>query len=413
MKTNTAADEMPPHKYPYALNVRSVKSLQTRPGYDLLFATEIDITVTCPLPSGEVGIPYTEVLTVLGGVPPYTWTISAGSLPNGLSLATNGTISGTPTTGQTSSFQIHLSDVNGSAVTKNCSMTITAAVAITSVCPLPDGQFSQAYDQQLTASGGTGTLVWSITSGALPGGLSMDSSGHITGTATTPQVSTFTIHVVDALGSADSKSCQITISAGCFDFSDNFNRADGPLGSDWLVTVFTSGVVPQVIGNQFSGSAVSTAEVVNAPATNTTGYAQCDWTSYNSLDWGGPMVLRADSGVNHNWYVMTPTITVVGPNFVERIQIIKNFSGLHTILAQFDITLGPVCCPGAVPVTCRLEFAVSGGNTVLNGYVNGVLQMTVTDTVNALTTGKPGISLDTTTAGTPNTWDNFVCHTCP
>lgn len=45
LKTNTAADEMPPTKYPYARNVRHVKSLQTRPGYELLFDTNPPVSV--------------------------------------------------------------------------------------------------------------------------------------------------------------------------------------------------------------------------------------------------------------------------------------------------------------------------------------------------------------------------------
>jgi large repetitive protein len=50
-----------------------------------------------PLPAGTVGVPYSFTLTASGGVPPYTYGISSGTLPAGLSLVVD-TVTGTPTT---------------------------------------------------------------------------------------------------------------------------------------------------------------------------------------------------------------------------------------------------------------------------------------------------------------------------
>ncbi|PYU17737.1 MAG: hypothetical protein DMG29_00255, partial [Acidobacteria bacterium] len=49
------------------------------------------------LPGGQVGTLYQTQLTATGGKQPYRWTLAAGALPGGLSLASNGLISGTPT----------------------------------------------------------------------------------------------------------------------------------------------------------------------------------------------------------------------------------------------------------------------------------------------------------------------------
>lgn len=48
------------------------------------------VTTTSPMPGGQVGIPYNQSLSATGGAPPYTWAVTAGSLPAGTSLAASG-----------------------------------------------------------------------------------------------------------------------------------------------------------------------------------------------------------------------------------------------------------------------------------------------------------------------------------
>src|SRR5713101_8034549 len=71
---------------------------------------------TSSLPDGTVGSPYSAALAAAGGSPPYTWALTAGSLPAGLSLATStGAISGTPTTAGTSSFTVQVTIASAGA----------------------------------------------------------------------------------------------------------------------------------------------------------------------------------------------------------------------------------------------------------------------------------------------------------
>jgi Putative Ig domain len=65
---------------------------------------------TGSLPDGTVNVPYSQNLQANSGVPPYSWSIVAGTLPVGLSLAPNGVISGTPIVTQTSSFTVQVVD---------------------------------------------------------------------------------------------------------------------------------------------------------------------------------------------------------------------------------------------------------------------------------------------------------------
>ena len=58
--------------------------------------------LTTSLPDGTQAVAYSETLAATGGSDGYTWSISAGSLPDGLALSGSGTISGTPTAAGTS-----------------------------------------------------------------------------------------------------------------------------------------------------------------------------------------------------------------------------------------------------------------------------------------------------------------------
>ena len=85
---------------------------------------------TTSLPNGTLGVPYTTTtLQATGGVLPYTWSLAAGSgpLPAGLTLALNGTISGTPTGTTTGNFPItvQVADSEVPPMMQNASLSIT------------------------------------------------------------------------------------------------------------------------------------------------------------------------------------------------------------------------------------------------------------------------------------------------
>jgi hypothetical protein len=86
---------------------------------------------------------------------------------------------------------------------------IPAPVITTTV--LPGGIVGNAYSQAVEYTGGASPLTWSITSGSLPAGLSLNSStGVISGTPTTVGTSTFTVKVVDANSASSSQSFSVT-----------------------------------------------------------------------------------------------------------------------------------------------------------------------------------------------------------
>ena len=137
---------------------------------------------TSSLVAGTVGTAYSQALGASGGVPPYSWTVSVGTLPSGLTLSAGGTISGTPGTAGTSNFTVKVTDSASGITTKALSLTINPAALSISTASLPAGTVGTAYSQALGASGGLPPYSWTVSVGTLPAGLTLSAGGTISGT---------------------------------------------------------------------------------------------------------------------------------------------------------------------------------------------------------------------------------------
>ena len=92
----------------------------------LSIAIPVDLSVTTSsLAGGVVGTAYSQTLTAAGGAAPYSWSLSSGTLPTGLSLGSGGAISGTPTTAATSNFTVRVTDAQTPADTATRALSIT------------------------------------------------------------------------------------------------------------------------------------------------------------------------------------------------------------------------------------------------------------------------------------------------
>jgi hypothetical protein len=165
------------------------------------------------LPNGTVGSGYSQTISASGGFPGYTYQTTSGGLPTGLSLnGSTGLLSGTPSAGGTSSFTVTATDSSGNTGSRAYSLAINGAVTL-SPAALPNGTVGAAYSQTVSASGGTGTgYSYSVSSGALPAGLSLNAStGLVSGTPTTATSYSFTIRAVDSGSNAGSQAYNVTI----------------------------------------------------------------------------------------------------------------------------------------------------------------------------------------------------------
>ena len=182
--------------------------------FPITIVSTLGITTTS-LPNALVSSPYSQALAATAGTAPYTWTLASGALPPGLSLS-GSTISGTPTTAGTYNLTVQATDSSTpshQSATQALSIYVNSPVSV-ATASLAGGLVTTAYSQSLAASGGTPGYTWSITTGALPNGLSLNSSGNIFGTPTTAGTANFTVQVTDStspLHQTATKALSITI----------------------------------------------------------------------------------------------------------------------------------------------------------------------------------------------------------
>jgi hypothetical protein len=215
-------------------------------GNTTLFWEIVDTTVEIiispeTLPNGRRNIPYIPTnLTATGGVEPYTWSVSYGSLPAGMTLAANGRISGTPTSIGSSMFAATVVDSDDNAMFKVYKLNVEAVPIQITPTVLASAVKNVPYTANIVALDGQPPYVYSIFSGFLPVGLTLSNSGVISGTPTTVGTSNFAVKATDLNTNFATKSYALQVQDAALNISPAF-LDNGKLNSYYELTFSTSG----------------------------------------------------------------------------------------------------------------------------------------------------------------------------
>jgi hypothetical protein len=152
------------------------------------------------------GVPYSLALSAAMKTGPTTtappssplaWTVVSGQLPPGLTLgASDGVLSGTPTTVGSYPFTVRAALIDGRADTKALQIDVKAPVAIAPQTTRRS-EIGVPFQLALAASGGSGTYTWTLSSGTLPPGVALAATGTITGTPRAAGTFPFTATATD------------------------------------------------------------------------------------------------------------------------------------------------------------------------------------------------------------------------
>ncbi len=183
-------------------------------------ARSYTIVIACPtialtpatLPNATVNSAYNQTLTATPVGNSYSYAVTSGLLPPGLTLNSNGSFSGAPAQSGTFNFRVTASAFGSCSGFQDYQLLVACSSVTINPANLPDGAVGAAYDQTIAAAP-AGTYDYRVSSGALPGGLSLDATtGRLSGTPAAGGTFTFTLTATsgDCLGGRS-----YTINIGC------------------------------------------------------------------------------------------------------------------------------------------------------------------------------------------------------
>ncbi|MCW2931401.1 MAG: hypothetical protein JWM19_2363, partial [Actinomycetia bacterium] len=330
----------------YTFKVAAINAAGTGPASAMSSAVTVNagpaLTFAAP-PAGEVSIAYSDALTATGGTGALTWSVSAGSLPPGLSLnPSTGLLSGTPTAGGSYPFTVKVTDTTGGTATKGATVVIAAAPSLSNP-PLPAAQAAVAYSDALTVTGGTGPFTWAVSAGSLPPGLSLSAStGVLSGTPASVGLYTFTVKVTDSFGLSATQGLSISVATGPLVISATASNSTVAQGATLRYTI----TITNTAASAYSGVAFSVplANVLDDATYNGDAAATSGAVSFASpnLAWTGSLAAGAAATV-------TFSVTVSNP-----------YAGNGTLaFTVTSATTGTNCFAGSTDARCTVSVPVS------------------------------------------------------
>jgi hypothetical protein len=198
----------------------------------------LEIT-TSTVPQGQVGSGYGSGFDAIGGVPPYQFSLGGGTLPPGLTIRSDGSFFGTPTTPGQFSFSVQVTDNAGSSATRGYSVSIAPA-QLTVTGTVSDVAQGSPVNFTFGATGGVPPYAFSA-GGSLPTG-TVFSNGTLSGTATAQGTYAFTVTVTDSTRASGSRAFTIRVTVPALVLTGSLGN--GQVGSPYTGQVGATGGAP-------------------------------------------------------------------------------------------------------------------------------------------------------------------------
>lgn len=229
------------------------------------------LTLRGVLPSVALFADYTASLVASGGQAPYSYSLVAGALPDGLALdAATGIISGTAGVAGQSVFTVRVTDLSGAHVDRQFAITVIAEPLSLSGAA-PAWTVGTPYSYMYSAAHGVPPYSWRLAAGALPAGLALNAAtGEISGTPTAGNAPTWTVRVTDSAGASIDLRDNATLQL-LGDFADAtvgtayssdllINGGDAPYSNPRVtVGALPAGLALSVVGDKLRLSGTPTA----------------------------------------------------------------------------------------------------------------------------------------------------------
>lgn len=165
------------------------------------------------LPNGTYGSAYSQTVTASGGNGSYSFAVTSGSLPSGMTLASGGALSGTPTASGSYSFTVTATDGNSFTGSRGYTLTIASPTLSLSPASVPGGSTGTPYSQTFSTSGGIAPYSYSLLGGALPSGITLSGGGLLSGIPIVAGTFNFTVRSTDAHGQIVDSAYNLVIGA--------------------------------------------------------------------------------------------------------------------------------------------------------------------------------------------------------
>ena len=175
-------------------------------------AAPVVLSIAAP-PVMTVGTPSSITLAASGGSAPYQFTLTSGTLPAGLTLNADGTVTGTPSAAGSTTVTITVTDNAGANTPNTVTFTVNAASVVLSIAAPPAMTVGSPVNMALAASGGSAPYQFALTSGTLPAGLTLNADGTVTGTPSVEGTSIVTITVTDNAGNSTPNPVTFAVNA--------------------------------------------------------------------------------------------------------------------------------------------------------------------------------------------------------